>query len=307
MRKVLIIDGETEFLEMARSFLQAANIMVATADCAEAGRKELRAFKPNLILLSRDLLSGSGRLIPDGLELLREVKTGNKWKKTPVILLVSGASPEDLDKIRLLKYKAEDYACKPIADNELLRKIENLIGFDPDETTGVLLEEKDNFSVDQILAGSGDNPEFEQAARNEIKELLTRLGEEVIQTRTEGEDRAETEGASGERVAAEFELLQDKLQSQEKRFAEMRAKSAQAIKVLEARVKDLASENQALAARLSLAEAAARELTGNKARLWELAEKARELISQFENLKQGLDKELIAARDFLRELELLKK
>ena len=307
MRKVLIIDGDKEFLEMASSFLEAANILVATADAAGQARTRISGFIPDLILLNRDLLNESGHMIPDGLEILREIKSDKKWKKIPVILLVNDASDHDLDNIRLLKYKADDYARKPIADNELLRRIENLIGFDPDETTSVLLDEKDNLSVEQILKSTTDNPEFEEAAQKEIQDLITRLGEEVVHTTMDSEAAEDEKGASPEQLLSEFNLLQEKLRGQEKRFGLIREKSRRAVQVLENRIAKLESENQVLGERLFASEASLKELIEDKIYLINLLEQARELLLRYDNLKKGLDRDAEKSQRLLRELEPFKK
>ena len=287
MRKVLIIDGDKEFLEMASSFLDASHILVATADSVDQARSRVSGFIPDLIVLNRDLLNESGRMIPDGFELLREIKSDKKWKKIPIILLVNGASEHDLENIRLLKYKAEDYARKPIADNELLRRIENLIGFDPDETTSVLLDEKDNISVEQIIKAGTDNPEFEEAAQKEIRDLITRLGEEVVHTSMESEAAEAEKGATPEKLLSEFNLLQEKLQGQEKRFEMIREKSRKAIQVLENRIAKLESENQVMAERLFASESTLKELIEDKIYLLKLLEQARDLLLKYDNLKAG--------------------
>jgi len=307
MRKVLIIDGDHEFLGMASSFLKAANILVDTADTAGLARSKIVEFSPHLILLGRDLLNDTGRMIPEGMELLREVKSHRAWKKIPLILLINEASEHELENIRLLKYKADDYARKPIADNELLRRVENLIGFDPDETTGIFLDEKDTVSVEQALQSSTENPEFEQAAQKEIQELLKRLGEEVIQTKLEAETPALKPALSPGQLRSEFELLEDKLRGQEDRFEKIREKSRKAIAVLESRIADLEKENQNLFARLFTAEAGLKELIDDKHYLLNLLQRARELITEFENLKKGLDRDSDQAQKLVRELDQFKK
>jgi DNA-binding response OmpR family regulator len=303
MRKVLLIDGDHEFLGMASSFLKAANILVDTADTAGLARSKIEEFKPDLIILNRDLLNDTGRLIPDGLEMLREIKSRKPWGKIPLILLVNDASENDLEKLRLLKYKADDYASKPIADNELLRRVENLIGFDPDETTCVLLDEKDSLSLEQALQSSTDNPEFESAAQKEIQELLKRLGDELIQTKTEAETPEAKPAPSPEQLRSEFELLQEKLREQEKRFQKIREKSRKAVAVLEKRIADLESENRNLSARLFNAEASLQELIEDKHYLLDLLKRTRELVAGLDGLKKSLDKNFEKARQLIRELD----
>jgi len=307
MRKVLIIDGDREFLEMARSFLQASNFMVQSAHTADLARTRLREFTPDLILLSRDLLSSSGRLAPDGLDILREIKTDRSLKKIPLVLLINQAREQDLEKIRLLKYKAEDYACKPIADNDLLRRIENLIGFDPDETTGVFSKQKNSLSSQQLLAGQVDNPDFELAAQKEIQDLIARLEEEVIQSQKEADLSSAQAAASADQLAADFGLIQEKLREQEKRYQRIQEKSRKAIEVLEDRIEELKAGNKELEKKLLAAEAERKAAFEEKRTLSRLLEKSRELLLRFGSLKKGLEKDMEKAEQLINELDEFKK
>lgn len=302
MRKVLIIDGDREFLEMAVSFLLASNFMAATADNIEQAREQIAEFNPDLVLLDRDLLSSSGRLIPDGFDILRELKTHQEWKKIPVILLINEASGQDLENLRLLKYKAEDYASKPIADNDLLRRIENLIGFDPEETNSVFMKEKNSVAGEQ---NPGENPELAEAAHREIEELLTRLGEEIIQNK-KGQEPAKT-GAFKDHLRAEFDLLSEKLDEQDVRYHRTREKSRKAIEVLEQRIRNLETDRRDLEAKAYAAEAEVKRVIGERQDMLLLLEKARELTARFLGLKKELENNGETAQQFLAELEQFKK
>jgi len=305
MRKVLIIDGDQEFLEMALSFLQAHNFSVVFTDNLDQGRTQIEEFKPDLVLLNRDLLSESGRLIPDGFDLLREIKTHPDWKKIPIILLINEATEQDLENLRLLKYKADDYAGKPIADNDLLRRIENLIGFDPDETNDIFLKGKNRVLNGYDASGPGENPELAEVAHKEIEELLARLGEEVIRSKKGKE--ALKPGASKDHLRAEFELLQKKLGEQEKSYQRTRDKSRKAIEVLEKRILKLENDKQELEARVFASETAIKQMLDEKQAGLHLLEKARELIALFLNLKEKLENDARAAQEFLKEVEQFKK
>jgi DNA-binding response OmpR family regulator len=302
MRKVLIIDGDQEFMEMALSYLQAHNFSVVCADNLEQGRNNIPEFNPDLILLNRDLLSDSGRLIPEGFDLLREIRTNPGWKKIPVILLINEAVESDLENLRLLKYKAEDYAAKPIADNDLLRRIENLIGFDPEETTGILTQEKNHLKGQAL---PGENPELAEAAHREIDELLTRLGEEMIQGKKELE--TPKQGPAQDRIRGEFELLQKKLDEQEQRNQRTREKSRKAIEVLEQKILKLEKDRQEMEARVFSSETAIKQMLDEKQAMLDLLEKARELTATFLDLRDKLDAQGQAVKEFLLEVEQFKK
>jgi len=234
MRKVLIIDGEQEFAQMVRAFLKTHRFQVECAYDPEQAREKLLSFSPQLIILSRDLRTDSGNLIPEGFGVLKEIKTHPSWSKIPVIFLVNEASERDLERLRKLRYKAEDYARKPIEDNELLRRIENLIGFDPEE-----LEEKFNQGKEALANDFSHLPDsMREAVKEELSGLFQKLDHQLEQM--VGEDENELSCQS------EAEYFRLRLKEQEQNIKRLRDKWKKAMLALEERIQKLEQENREL-------------------------------------------------------------
>ncbi|PLX25484.1 MAG: hypothetical protein C0599_00510 [Salinivirgaceae bacterium] len=62
--------------------------------------------------------------IKNGFEVLQEVKSNEKLKKTPIVMLTTTATTEDIEKALLLG--ANDYIVKPIKFDEFTEKVSNL-------------------------------------------------------------------------------------------------------------------------------------------------------------------------------------
>jgi len=305
MRKILVIDGEKEFLEMVSSFLGSSNFSVASASSAEEGLEQVVSFGPHLILLARDLMGASGELVPEGLAVLRGLKSNPGFKKIPVIFLVKEASERDLQRLKNLKYKAEDYARKPISDSDLLRRIENLIGFDPEEVVSQLGQEKGRNSLGQkVLA---NKPDIQEAGEREIQELLSRLGEELSQSQEKEEESVICSGASQEELRRELELVQGRIREREERYQKIREKWKKALVVMEERILRLSEENRRLEARLSEMVEKGENWEKERKEMVEVLAKVGELILRWENFKEVLARDMELARELLKSIERLKR
>ncbi len=305
MRKILIIDGDHDFVRMVMPFLENSNFEVAGANNLEEARSEIDRFVPDLVLLSRDLIGESGNLIPDGLGLLKEMKTRREWKKIPVIFLVSGADADSLEKLRRLKYKADDYARKPLEDNDLLRRIENLTGFDPEETSSTLRMEMEKISRDGSER-EGSSPSLQGAVEKELQELFGRLSEELAQPEQEIDFAPELKDLSPEQLKNELEFVQTLVRERAQQYRRLQEKWKKAIAVLEERIIRLEREKQKLQDELSAARSEREGLAGENRELTALLEQARDLIQGFEKLGEKFEKNLETAHDLLRQFSRLR-
>lgn len=93
---------ETESFELPSDFWQAMNKKI-----------------PNLVLL--DIMLPE----EDGLSILRKIRSGEKTKKMPVIMLT--AKDTEYDKVQGLDSGADDYVSKPFGIMELLSRIKALL------------------------------------------------------------------------------------------------------------------------------------------------------------------------------------
>ena len=112
MKKVLVIDDDTEILNLIRTRLQAHYEVILASD-GEAGLQKIPSEKPDLILLDIKMPQ------VDGFTFLRRFKRLDEIKRIPIIVLTAYVNMKDL-------FEAEgitDYILKPFDAAELLQKI----------------------------------------------------------------------------------------------------------------------------------------------------------------------------------------
>lgn len=112
MKKILIIEDDSNICELEKDYLEANGFEVSTAANGKEGLEKALEFNFNLILLDI-MLPGM-----DGMEVCKRIRD----KKDIPILLVS-AKKEDLDKITGLGYGADDYIVKPFSPKELVARV----------------------------------------------------------------------------------------------------------------------------------------------------------------------------------------
>jgi len=119
VEKILAIDDEEDILSLVRDILTAEGFEVETALSAEYGITLLERYTPDLILLDL-MLPGM-----DGWEFLRIIKSDERFKDVPVILLTCRG--ELRDKILGLESGASDYITKPFTPDGLIQRIRTLL------------------------------------------------------------------------------------------------------------------------------------------------------------------------------------
>ena len=119
-QKILLVDDETDVLELVGYNLREAGYCVFTANTGPDGLSQARRFLPDLIVL--DLM------LPelDGLSVCEILRKLPSTATIPILMLTSWAS-EDA-KVIGLQIGASDYVVKPFSPRELLARIHNLIG-----------------------------------------------------------------------------------------------------------------------------------------------------------------------------------
>jgi DNA-binding response OmpR family regulator len=117
MKKVLIIDDDPDVRTVMDVLMKKQGYGVETAFNREDALDKLEHFQPSVILLDV-LLSGT-----DGRQLCREIKSADKTRHVPVIMV--SAHPGAADNIG--NYGADDFISKPINTETLLEKMDKLI------------------------------------------------------------------------------------------------------------------------------------------------------------------------------------
>lgn len=117
--KILIIDDEENIVELIRYNLEASGYSTLEAYNGLDGLKLAKEEAPDLVLLDL-MLPGM-----DGLEVCKRLRSDDKLKNIPLIMLT--AKSEEIDKILGLELGADDYITKPFSVRELTTRVKTLL------------------------------------------------------------------------------------------------------------------------------------------------------------------------------------
>lgn len=111
-KKILVIEDDSEIVEICRDYLRAGGYTVSTAQDGIKGLAAARREKPDLVVL--DLM------LPemDGLDVCRHLR---RESDVPIIMLT--ARVEETDKLIGLELGADDYITKPFSPRELIARV----------------------------------------------------------------------------------------------------------------------------------------------------------------------------------------
>jgi len=113
--KILVVDDETDVIDMLVVNLRGAGFQVSTAEDGAAALAKARNDSPSLIILDLMLPGMSG------LEICKVLKGDAATRHIPVIMLT--AKGEEVDKVVGLELGADDYVTKPFSPRELILRI----------------------------------------------------------------------------------------------------------------------------------------------------------------------------------------
>lgn len=116
---ILIVDDNTDNLQLAASFLVSNNYDVAVAGNSPEALEVLKEIKPDLILLDV--------MMPEinGFQLCTLIKGSNDTKNIPVIFLTAMKEAQDI--VRGFEVGGVDFVSKPFNKSELLARVQTHI------------------------------------------------------------------------------------------------------------------------------------------------------------------------------------
>ena len=118
-KRILVVDDETQMVDMVKMRLEANDYLVLTAYDGQEALEKARKEKPDLIIL--DLM------LPkmDGYKVCGLLKGDAKFVKIPIIMFSAKAQKEDIKLGEELG--ADAYITKPFESQVLLGKIKELL------------------------------------------------------------------------------------------------------------------------------------------------------------------------------------
>ncbi len=122
--KILLVDDDRDFVEATKMVLESKPYEVIVAYDGDEGLAKARQEKPDLIIL--DIIMP----VKDGFRAAEQIKKDPELSKIPVIMLTSFAEKggeTSLSVSQGLMLDTEDYVDKPVAPEELLRRVQRLL------------------------------------------------------------------------------------------------------------------------------------------------------------------------------------
>ena len=122
--KVLIVDDDHVLVEATKAVLESKNYQVSVAFDGEEGLQKVQDVSPDLIIL--DIIMPT----KDGFTVCEQLKGDPQLSKIPVLIMTSFAEKKGETNIPVSEgfaLEAEDYIDKPVAPDELLRRVEKML------------------------------------------------------------------------------------------------------------------------------------------------------------------------------------
>src|SRR5213592_3450821 len=115
LRKILIIEDESDVADLLEMGLRKAGFKTTAAADGGSGLQKARDDRPDFIILDLMLPKMSG------LEVCRILKSDTATSRIPILMLTAKA--EEIDRIVGLEFGADDYVTKPFSPREVVLRI----------------------------------------------------------------------------------------------------------------------------------------------------------------------------------------
>lgn len=118
--KILVADDEPNIVLSLEFLMQQAGFEVRTVSDGEAALAAMESETPDLVLL--DVMMPKR----DGYEVCQSIRQNPAWKDVRVVMLT--AKGRDVEREKGLAMGADDYVTKPFATQELVAKVNEILG-----------------------------------------------------------------------------------------------------------------------------------------------------------------------------------
>jgi two-component system phosphate regulon response regulator PhoB len=129
---ILVVEDEPAIQELVAFTCSSSGYSVRRADSVRAAREAIGQQLPDLVLLDW--------MLPDraGIDLLKELRSGDRTRALPVIMLTAKGS--EADRVVGLDSGADDYVVKPFSPRELVSRIRAVFRRRAPEHSGETIE-----------------------------------------------------------------------------------------------------------------------------------------------------------------------
>jgi len=122
MKKILIVDDQSEVRELVAVTLRIGDYQILQASSGDEALSIVRSELPDLILL--DVMMPNSPM--DGFEVCRQIKSDPATQHLYVVMLT--ARGQETDKELGQQVGADDYFTKPFSPLQLMNKVEEVLG-----------------------------------------------------------------------------------------------------------------------------------------------------------------------------------
>ena len=119
MAKILVADDSLAELQIIQQALQSTGHTITTVTDGEAAEEKAKTDKFDLVIL--DVIMPK----KNGFQVCREIKTNDRTKNIPVIIVTS--KDQESDKFWGMKQGADEYLTKPFKPEDLLKAVKKYI------------------------------------------------------------------------------------------------------------------------------------------------------------------------------------
>jgi two-component system, OmpR family, alkaline phosphatase synthesis response regulator PhoP len=119
MKKILIVEDETDVIKLLKYNLDKEGFKVSYATDGGVALAEIRRDAPDLVILDL-MLPGIG-----GLEVCRQLRRSESFSRIPILIL--SAKSEEADRVIGLEIGADDYVTKPFSMREIIARVRALL------------------------------------------------------------------------------------------------------------------------------------------------------------------------------------
>ena len=171
--RVLIIEDEPDIRKTIDYNLSKESFKVFQAGSIAEGEKSISDNSPDVIILDLMLPDGSG------LTLCRDIKSDDKTKHIPIILLTAKA--DEVDRVIGFELGADDYVTKPFSVRELILRVKAILkrgvseSTKEDEAEFIFGELKLNLDAHQVFINDSEIA-FTALEFRLLKHLIDRRG-----------------------------------------------------------------------------------------------------------------------------------
>jgi DNA-binding response OmpR family regulator len=121
-KKILVVDDDSELVELLRFNLKKAGFSIGTALNGVEALKKARSILPDLIVL--DLMMPE----LDGLAVCEILRRDDATRSIPIIMLTALSS--EMGRLAGLESGANEYLVKPFSPKAVVERVQNLLNSD---------------------------------------------------------------------------------------------------------------------------------------------------------------------------------